>query len=460
MKYILFLILIQIGTFANAQFIDEIYFGIDLKNKYEYNKILLPSKYLVNKTNISSAKPIFIGLRFKDRYGIEFGYYHELKSAGAYMNLPGNKLCGFYGSVDFLFNYYLKFNSRIYQHGNFSIYPELSFMYGSAAYWYSGVINIAGPSCKSLYIKDYYIKGVDYGLHKSYIFINGDIKVEYRFMKKFSITASVGYNQGFKTLGYARGYYIYKDEPKRDFKNSTKGNSTFFTVGLKYHYKVEKYQRKIKSNEKYNIYTKDDYFHFHLGINSSLDLIDDNISILYKPKLGLSFEIKKNRFSISSSLFYINRNLKYNSTIDFSPYDLNHNTSSKLKIDVAFVGIEFNQALNYYLYQGRKFDVYWGIGYSYLNVKLNKNQYELKHDDGYTEIHVDYVVLNILRNIYHNKSLLLGIGTNYKINNRLRINFYSNIKKMKIYRKITDIAVMKPRRNPIVSLDLKIEYEL
>ncbi len=464
MKYIFLALFIHLSLIVNAQFFGEIYMGFDLKDKSEFHTILKPSKYLINKNTDSPtilsfpSTQLFFGLRYKEKYGMEFGFFKELYFAGTYMKLPDNSICGGASSVDLMNDYYIKLNSRIFKYKMFSIYPEMSFIYGSAKYWDAGIIGINGPQCKGIFIKTYEEKGIDVGLNKYYLFLNADIKTEYRFKKKYSITSSVGYNQGFKTIGQARGYYIYNNEPKQDFLNKTKGDYLYFTIGLKYHYKVDYSQRKTEVESKKVGFLKDNYFHFYIGANSSLDIINDNITVKYKPKIGMSFEIGKNRFALSSTLFYLNRRVRYEDYFfDFSPYDNQHNTSSILNLDVIFEGVELNQALNYYFYHNRKLNLYGGLGYYFLNIKLHRNQYELEHSDGYIKINFDY-----LRHTYHKNGWLLDIGGVYNLNNKLRLNSCIKVKNMDIYRKITRIAVLERnhKRNPVISLDLKFEYEL
>ncbi len=457
MRFFVLIFLVQVVFFVNAQVASEIYAGFDLKNKYEYHKVLLPSKYIVNRiddTNGLFSTPnthLFLGTMFKDKYGIELGYFNELFQAGIYTVTPDGILCGESRSIDLIDNYYIKVNYRLFKYKKISIFPELSFIYGDAKYWNTTPISISGPGCKDLYIKVYDKKGVDWGLHKYYLFLNGGIKIDYSFNRKYSITASMGYNQGFKTMGYSRGYYIYKGEARQYFKNRTKGTNYYFTIGFKYHYKVNPKKESFLVEKGNRKYLWDDNFHFYGGIVSSLDIADDNISIRYMPKFGVSLEIRKNRLSISSSLFYLNRSINYTDyPYPASSYDIMHNTSSVLNIYVDFRGIEINQALNYYYYLSDKLNLYAGVGYFRMNLKLERDQYEIKHSDKYAKIFIDYLS-------YNKTGWLLNVGGAYKINESIRLNASLDIKNMKIYRKIARISDKKKR--PVLSFNLKIDYD-
>lgn len=464
MRFLIFVFIIQSGIVSNAQIANEIYVGSDMKNKYEYNSVLLPSKYVINRINdaegLFDTPPLnfFLGLMFKEKYGIELGYFKEFYSPSIFTMTPDDVLCGRSTSVDLLHNYYLKVNYMLYKYKKFSIYPELSFIYGNATYWDGLPLGGSGPGCIDMYIKEYYEKGIDWGLHKYYLFLNGDLKIDYRFKKKYSLTASVGYNQGFKTMGYARGYYIYKDEPKQYFKNDTKGSNYYFTIGLKYHYKVKPKQEDTLIEKGNRKYLWDNNFHFYAGIISSLDIIDDNLSVKYMPKFGVSFEVRKNRLAISSNLYYLNRSIIYYDIFtNNSLYDRVNNTSSILDIYIKFKGAEINQALNYYYFYSKKIDLYGGLGYFRLSFKLNRNQYELEHSDGYTEVHFDY-----LRYTYHKSGWLLNLGGVYKINKKLRLNACFNVNNIDMYRKITRIVLLhsEQKKHLVSSYNLKIEYDL
>ena len=463
MKFILFIIFFQLGISTQAQIFEEIYTGFDLKNKYGYNKVLLPSTYLIDRHIDAEAlfsSPIthfYLGLVYKEKYGVEFGYFNELYYAGIYTKTPDGALCGQSTSKDLIHNYYLKAIYMLYEYKKFSLYPEFSFIYGSATYWDGDEFKLSGPQCKDMYIKDYDVKNIDQGLHKYYLFLNGDLKIEYKCNKKYSISTSVGYNQGFKTLGYARGYYIYKNEPKQYFKNEGKGSNLYFTIGLKYHYLVNPKKESILLKKGKREYLWDNNFHFYGGIVSSLDIIDDNLSVKYIPKFGVSFEIRKNRLAISSNLYYLNRSITYNDILsDKNSYDLANNTYSFLDIYIKFAGVEFNQVLNYYYYS-KKLDLYSGVGYFRLGIKIKRDQVDFDHSDGYSETHIKYLHYN-----FHKSGWLLNLGGVYKINRKVRLNASLDVKDMGLYKKITRIVVLPSEynNNPVLSLNLKIEYNL
>jgi len=466
MRFFFLIIFFQLGLSAQAQFFKEIYAGFDLKNKYEYNKVLLPSKYSIDehidaKTLFSSPiTHIFLGVMHKNKYGIELGFFNELYYAGRYTRTPDGIICGGSISVDFVYHYYLKLRYMIYKYKKFSIYPEVSFIYGSATYWDGDEFKLIGPGCKEVYFKDYDEKGVDWGLNKYYLFLNGNLKMEYRFKKKYSVTASIGYNQGFKPIGYARGYYIYKDEPesKQYFKSEGRGTNLYLTVGLKYHYKVNKPKESILKGNDNNKYRWDNNFHFYAGIISSLDFIDDNLSIKYLPKFGVSFEVRKNRLAITSNLYYLNRKINYFDIInEKNSYDHTNNTTSLLDIYIDFRGVEFNQALNYYYYLSRKLDLYGGVGYFRLNINIKRDQMDIKHSDGHEVTHIRY-----LGNLYDKSGWLLNLGGIFKINRKVRLNSSFDIKNMHLYRMITRFGVLRKdqKSNPVLSLNLKIIYDL
>ena len=69
-------------------------------------------------------------------------------------------------------------------------------------------------------------------LTKNFHLLMLDFKMAYEFSDYIGITTSIGFNQGFKTLGIYKMRYDITGEPTNYSESTTKGSNFYLTVGV------------------------------------------------------------------------------------------------------------------------------------------------------------------------------------------------------------------------------------
>ncbi len=442
MKQILVLIFFMNFSFVKAQFIEEIYAGIDFRYKCEIMDELLPTKYLKN-VNICKdldkySNPIYFGLRFKNRYSLEFGYYYERYFAGYFAPNPIDLVVGGNSQIDGIYHYYTKFNYDIFKIKRINITTGISMKYGKSTYAYyeplhfSPWFNAEKPNGDKIITYNFNEWKVDNGLHKYYLFVEASLKLEFEIYKSLYLTLIRGYNHGFKTMGYYRGYFKINDEPQEDIYNRSEGRHYFTSLGLKYGFRLKDSKDKPRSVFINRLMEKNTDFKIKAGVHFSLDAINDGVQRNHFISYGPSLKMSYGRIGLITSFLFSKRNINVFEIGVKTRFDNSREESSMLIINVKSKSKEIYQNLIYNTYYNSNMDLNIGLGYFILFISEINGNYSIKRDyedNIYGEI-ITYTLPTYLKGLIPNVSISYIVGNNFEIDFLLGVKYiyyYQNV---------------------------------
>ena len=465
-KNIVLLLLLFIGSLSNAQLIESVYFGADIKYKYEQMIELLPTKYLLDEdlriTYDDYSIPLYLGLRFRDRYFVEFGYLKEFYMAGYMTDNPIDLVEGGANSIDIIHHLFINGGITLFRLGKFSISPMISFLYGKSEYAYNRPLQLPpyfnGKDNEGNYIITYSLNEwkVDNGLHKHYFFISPSIKLSYRVYNGLYLHFKSGYNKGFKTMGYYRGYFQINNEPKEYIENETKGNNYFFSIGLNFNFQLKE-KPKIEKSEFVKIIEFDKDLNYDFGVNLSTDIFSDGINRYVLPSYGPIFKINYGLLGFSTSILFAKINSHLHKDDVISRYDYNNGTTSVYDIFLKYRTIESVSFIRYSIYKGRKWKISPGLGFFITFPKDKGTYYTLQHSDG-KNIRNGFYFFSIPH--FHFWGLTPNVEVEYLLNKTVKVGFNMGVKYIPFYNSYMEQALYNVDRKPIfpVNFGLNVCY--
>ncbi len=453
----------------NAQLIESVYFGVDYRLKREIMHELKNFKYMEDKDFLSTGNfaesasfPIYIGLRFNDRFSFEIGYHREAYNAGYSSNPPYGLISGSLAGVDDIKQFFIRFNYNIFMYKRFSLAPQLALVYGNSTFFYAPPISLGhwfnGPGEDGHYMITYHNDEwkKDYGLTEHYFFLRPSIKIDYMVYSGLHLKMSGGYNQGFSSVGHYRGYFQIDNEPKEYIDNESFGSHYFIAGGFYFNFQLKE-KPKIEKSEFVKIIEFDKDLNYDFGINLSTDIFSDGFNRYVLPSYGPIFKINYGLLGFSTSILFAKRNLHLHKDNVVSFYDYNNGTTSIYDIFLKYKTIESISFIRYSIYKGRKWKISPGLGFFITYPTEKGTYYTLQHSDG-KSTREGFFWFSIPH--FHFWGLTPNIEVEYLLSSRMKIGFDTGVKTVPFYQSFMENALYNVDRKLIfpVNFGLNVCY--
>jgi len=226
----------------------EIFFGVYMGNKYEKMEILEPNKYISDKLldNSSISFVPYIGIIFTNRLLFTFEYSKDYYNVGYKFMHPRSKYGGSLVSVEYGHTFGLLGGYLLFQEeSKLNIITSFGFALTKSGYYYGtfGIKNRwAQPNNNGTLTREKISSEwkKDYGLNKYYYFVKMNLKTTYTPFEFLTLLFQVGYNRGYKTIGYLKGWVQVADEPVITLNSRTKGTYYYLSVGVQLNFGIKK----------------------------------------------------------------------------------------------------------------------------------------------------------------------------------------------------------------------------
>ncbi len=459
MKNILIFYFLSVSIVGNAQFIESFYLGIDFKHRCEQMNELSPTKYILDFDFCSTiddiSTPVYLGFKLKDRYYIELGYYKSFYYAGYMTDNPIDMVEGGANGIDIIRHLFLNIGYDVFKYHRLSFSPEISFLYGKSTYAYrrplelSPWFNYADNKGNIIITYSPNTWKIDNGLHKHYFFLAPALKINYRVYNGLNLNFKIGYNKGFKTMGYYRGYFQINNEPKEYIENETKGNYYYFSMGLNFNFQFKE-KPHIEKSEFVEMIKLDGKLKFNFGINMSSELFSDRANRYFLPSFGPIVKLDYGRLSFSTSVLFAKREFSIHRDNAISLYDMDNGTTSIYDLFLKYKTIESQSYLKYSFYKSGKWKLSAGLGFYIVYFYDMTGYYTLQHSDG-KNVKNGFFLFSVPN--LHYKGITPNLEMDYFLNKHVVIGVDMGIKSIGFYNSFMDPAMVNVRRKPIYSLN-------
>ena len=199
-----------------------------------------------------------IGVRINSKMTLEMGYYWLNYWDGVDVK---NTTCewgggGSSGNIEVANHYSLKFSYSLFK---FYLLKKPIKFYCGVGYTYarqdggktlSRTYGIIFPCREPQDTGRYFVRSIEHiaDLAEDFHLLEANFKFDYEFSKYVSFTTTIGFNQGFETLGKSEFKYYTTGEPTYYAESETKGSNIYCSIGLRLapFVDVEKRNRKSK----------------------------------------------------------------------------------------------------------------------------------------------------------------------------------------------------------------------
>lgn len=277
--------LLPFSTFAQ-HWLSKVSVSFDVKQKTDLIKNHISSKYIEHRNRAGMLDDLSINLGIymdiKTKFDLEVGFYEEFYWNGFYLDhIPygGQAETDGLGNHLFVRGYFSPFNSHTNQKK-----VNLKFGVGYIHSWdkyrdgkiirSTGITQWSYPNSETVTIDLKNRLTQEYGLNKTYHFLEGRILLDYNFWKWLTLYTGGGYVQGFKTISITNAEVFYNAEPAIKIRNTINGSNWYMTFGIR----IKPFHKKTKNESKqllipYHPQKGISKFSFTIDLKEKMDMI-------------------------------------------------------------------------------------------------------------------------------------------------------------------------------------------